>query len=179
MARVAADELVHHVALRPIDDFLGHGASLDEILDQAEGADGVFGVDFKRGGAGRPDPGHEVEGAFLVLQAAESQAVDVVPGALGGHVLELVPGGGHLAAGGGEHVLVVVQRQAVAAEGDAVEHAVQGAAVDGALIEGGGVELAGHVREDAHGGIAGMVGAVDDDDIGAAHRRSRRWRAAF
>ena len=78
---------------------------------------------------------------------------------------QLIPGRGHFAAGGSQHVFVVEQDQVVASEGHAVQFSVEGAGVDGARIVGAHVKLAGNVGEYAHGGIRGMVGIVQDHQI--------------
>ena len=94
---------------------------------------------------------------------------------LSGDALELVPSLGRIDARGLEHVHVVVQGEAVAAEGEAVEPSVELAGIEGALevlLEVGPAgELVGDVGEDAHRGIGRVVGIVDDHDVGQIRRR--------
>ena len=78
---------------------------------------------------------------------------------------QLIPGRGHFAAGGSQHVFVIEQDQVVASEGHAVQFSVEGAGVDGARIVGAHVKLAGNVGEYAHCGVRGVVGVVQDHQV--------------
>ena len=167
--KVPRDELVHDVALGPVDDFLGHRSALHEVTDQRECPDAVGVVDLEGCVAAAPEEAQETEGAFLVLDRADAEAVDVALGRLEGDALELVPGLRGLDPGGLQHVLVVVEREAVAPEGDAVEPAVQLAGIERSLevlLEvGPRGQLVGDVGEDAHCGVGRVVRIIDNHDI--------------
>ena len=148
-----------------------------------EPASTVIIVDIVRGRSGAPQPGGEVKGAFLVLQAAHGEAGHIALGCLLGHILQLIPGGGSLAASVRKHILVVEQGQAVAAKGKAVKLVVQLAGVQRALIILVDpipiADLVADIREDSHGRVRGVVRAVDDYQVGKLRRAGSDGQLLF